>query len=245
MADKSSSLIVDALNRAVTDPAGLPLYGNKAMPGLFVASASARQAAEACKQNDYLRVVRTETHGKATHEVCALTDKGLHYLLSHASPKKVLETLVQALEARRSEIALLTGAAQQMTASLDAFKASAEKIMSAVAAKSDLALTHANWLSKAKENGTTATDLCPAVLSHLTRWRAAAPTEDCPLPELYRRLRPAAVTIGQFHDALRTLHDRAQIYLHPWTGPLYEIPDPALALMVGHVLAYYASPRGK
>jgi hypothetical protein len=241
MADKSTALILEALSRAVTDPAGMPLYGSKAMPGLFAASATSRQAAETCKQNDYLRVVRTETRGKATHEVCALTEKGLHYLLSQSSPKKVLEALVRALEASRKDLTLLTNAVQQMAGGLDALKASAEKVMSA-AVKGDMALTHSQWLNKS--NGTPAPDLCPTILSHLARWQAATPTEDCPLPELYRRLRPAAVTIGQFHDALRSLHDRAQVYLHPWTGPLYEIPDPALALMVGHALAYYASPRG-
>jgi len=240
MADKSTSLILEALSRAATDPAGMPLYGSKAMPGLFAASATARQAAETCKQNDYLRVVRSETRGKATHEVCALTDKGLHYLLSQSSPRKVLEALVQAVEASRQDVTRLTSTVQQMAGGLDALKTSAEKVMNA-AVKGDMGLTHAQWLTKS--NGTPATDLAPAVLSHLTRWHSATPAEDCPLPELYRRLRPAAVTIGQFHDALRSLHDRAQIYLHPWTGPLYQIPDPALALMVGHALAYYASLR--
>ncbi len=68
---------------------------------------------------------------------------------------------------------------------------------------------------------------------------------DCPLPELYRqaRLSAPALSVGQFHDGLRTLHDREQIYLHPWTGPLYDLPEPALALLAGHEVAYYASPR--
>jgi hypothetical protein len=51
------------------------------------------------------------------------------------------------------------------------------------------------------------------------------------------------VTIGQFHDGLRRLHDGATIYLHPWTGPLYELPEPRFALLVGHEIAYYASSR--
>ena len=68
---------------------------------------------------------------------------------------------------------------------------------------------------------------------------------DCPLPDLCRRLRAdhPSLTIGQFHDGLRELHDREQVYLHPWTGPLYALPEPAFALMVGHEVAYYASER--
>lgn len=68
--------------------------------------------------------------------------------------------------------------------------------------------------------------------------------QDCPLPELYRKLEPGArLSIGHFHDCLRRLHEENQIYLHPWTGPLYALPEPAYALLVGHEIAYYASVR--
>jgi hypothetical protein len=39
------------------------------------------------------------------------------------------------------------------------------------------------------------------------------------------------------------LHDREQVYLHPWTGPLYAMPEPAFALLIGHEVAYYANLR--
>jgi hypothetical protein len=78
----------------------------------------------------------------------------------------------------------------------------------------------------------------------LDEWRSSS-SGDCPLPELYRRLteRHAGLSIGRFHDLLRHLHDSHRVYLHPWTGPLYELPEPPLALLVGHEVAYYASPR--
>ena len=64
------------------------------------------------------------------------------------------------------------------------------------------------------------------------------------VPDLYRKLESAnMVSVGSFHDALRQLHEDEQIYLHPWTGPLYALPEPAFALMVGHEVAYYASIR--
>jgi hypothetical protein len=68
---------------------------------------------------------------------------------------------------------------------------------------------------------------------------------DCPLPELFREVLAIAptITVGQFHDGLRTLLEREQIYLHPWSGPLYGLPEPTLALLVGHEVAYYASVR--
>jgi hypothetical protein len=65
------------------------------------------------------------------------------------------------------------------------------------------------------------------------------------LPELYRSLstREDPPTIGAFHDALRELVAAHRIYLHPWTGPLYALPEPTCALLVGHNIAYYASAR--
>jgi hypothetical protein len=68
---------------------------------------------------------------------------------------------------------------------------------------------------------------------------------DCPLAELFASLSTLdpAPTVGQFHDALRQLHSESRIYLHPWTGPLYALPEPAVALLVGHEVAFYASLR--
>jgi hypothetical protein len=83
------------------------------------------------------------------------------------------------------------------------------------------------------------------LLQHLAWWHMNGPTGDCPIPELYQRARatPYLVTLGLFHDGLRSLHEQQRIYLHPWTGPLCDIPQPECALLVGHEVAYYASLR--
>ena len=83
------------------------------------------------------------------------------------------------------------------------------------------------------------------MLESLSRRQSDRTAEDCPLPELYRQARQAAgaLTIGSFHDGLRQLLEDGSIYLHPWAGPLYALPQPPLALLVGHEIAYYASPR--
>ena len=89
-------------------------------------------------------------------------------------------------------------------------------------------------------------DLTGAILSRICDWAASATAgQDCPLPELYRSLstREVPPSVGVFHDCLRQLHDDHRIYLHPWTGPLYALPEPAYALLVGHNIGYYASPR--
>jgi len=249
MADKSTQLIVAALSRAVADPAGVPLHGTKSAPGLFAATAPARQAAQRAKDDQFLQVVRTETHGKNAQEICALTEKGMTYLLGQASPKQVLEELVRALDAKQTQLAGLVDAVRQTQGSLQSFQTIAANVLQAVNTKSDIGALYSAWASKsapAVGNGKPAPEpnSFQAILAILAQWQASGATEDCPLPELFRRAQPAAaLTIGQFHDALRRLHEQAQIYLHPWTGPLSELPAPPYALLVGHEIAYYASIR--
>jgi hypothetical protein len=227
MADQSTPLILEALTKALAEPGGVPLHGNKKTPGLFTAAARAKQAAQRCLEEGYLRVLHRETRGRSVHEVCALTEKGSAYLLSQVSPKSVLEELVRALQARQAQASELLAATHQWQAGLNSLQITVEKILQGVE-KDDRSLL----------NGHLTADL----VACLTEWQASG---DCPLPELYRRVQPAkpSLTIGQFHDNLRRLHELEKIYLHPWTGPLYEIPEPAFALLVGHEIAYYASVR--
>jgi hypothetical protein len=228
LADKSTQLILDALSRAAADPSGVPLYGGKTAPGLLPRTAAGKQGAQRCKDEGWLHTVRTKTKGKTVVEWCALTEKGLNYLLSQVNPRHVLEDLVRALEARQAEVGQLVAAAQETKVQFAGLAAVAEKALQLL-----------------PSSGPPVPGWRETILDHLARWQQTRATEDCPLPELYQEARQAApaLTIGHFHDGLRQLHDQQQIYLHPWTGPLYEIPEPPYALLVGHEIAYYASRR--
>ena len=74
------------------------------------------------------------------------------------------------------------------------------------------------------------------IVEALARWVNSG---DCALPELFRQC--GASSIGAFHDALRRLEAAGRVYLHPWTAPLYAIPEPAYALLAGHAVCYFAS----
>lgn len=237
MAERSTQLVVDALHRAVSDPAGLPLYGSRAKPGLFVAGAAGRQAAERCKAEGYLRIVTTETRGKNTQEICAVTEKGLAYLLGQVDPKQVLEELVRVLQERQAEVGDLLSLSRRMQESLDALRTTAERTLQQLHRPAQAPGNSAN--------GNGSETWTAALLNHLHERQSAGAMDDCPLPDLYRRLRhtAAALTVGQFHDGLRRLYEQEQVYLHPWTGPVYDIPEPGFALLVGHEIAYYVSSR--
>jgi hypothetical protein len=236
LVDKSAALVLEALGRAAAEPAGLPLHGGKAAPGLFAATAVGKQAAQRCKDEGLLHVVRTETRGKSTYDVCAITEKGLAFLLGQVSPRKVLEDFVRALEGRQGQLGELLDAVRDMQVGLDALKTAAEKVLQQVHKPSPIGLA-------ASSNGSET--WMAAALSYLARWQESGAPEDCSLPELYRQARQPAphLSIGHFHDGLRRLHEREQIYLHPWTGPLYDIPEPPYALLIGHEIAYYVSLR--
>lgn len=222
MADKSTQLILEALGRAVAEPDGVPLHGGKGSAGLFATTPPAKQAAQRCLYEGWLRVAPGA--GKKSTELCTLTDKGLAFLLGQVSPRRVLEDLVRALEARQSQLNDLVASARQTHIALETLRTTADQVLKAVVSSDALSMP---------------------LLAQLHRWHESEHARDCPLPELFRRVQLSmpSLTIGQFHDALRCLHDAQQIYLHPWSGPLYEIPEPSCALLVGHEIAYYASPR--
>src|SRR5262249_2825012 len=148
-----------------------------------------------------LRLTRTESKGKMVHEVCAITEKGIGYLLSQVSPKQVLEDLVRTLEARQTQVGELVAAAQRTQASFEELKTSAEKVLCQVEQPTPLERPAGH-------------DWVGAVLDHLTAWQNARAFEDCPLPDLYQKARELtpALTIGRFHDGIRLLHDQKEIY---------------------------------
>src|SRR5262249_44280668 len=153
-------------------------------------------AAQRCKDEQFVKVVRTDSRGKAVQEVCAITEKGLAYLLTQANPRAVLEDLVRALESRQAQLGELVAAARQAQSSMEAFKALASTVLQQVARQGN---GQANG-SLHGPNGAAAWDA--TALAHLQRRQTDGALEDCPLPELFQAALTVApkLTLGQFHD---------------------------------------------
>ncbi|VTS05463.1 hypothetical protein [Tuwongella immobilis] len=182
-----------------------------------------------------------------------------------------IDHLLNAANAMRQSMDALYGAAQQILPKLQAAETASKASPNGLAHASTSA--NASHLGKPPEaesavavatcarptneppataqsqgdSGDDAADrLAHAILERLAVWHASAgASQDCPLPTLYRRLHAEGFepTIGGFHDCLRRLVEEDLLYLHPWTGPLYALPEPPFALLVGHEIAYYASRR--
>jgi hypothetical protein len=224
VADKTTLLLLSALRRALAEPGGMPLHGGKASPGLFSSTSSGKQLAQRCLEEGLIQPLETDAR------LHVLSEKGLDWLMSQASPRTVLEDFVRALEARQAESAALLNAARQIQTTLEGLHGRVDRVLQQL---------------PAGQIAPTSSDVGPKenILEFLTRWQSSrGVSEDCPLPELYRQA-AGSLSIGGFHDGLRQLHDSGQLYLHPWTGPLYALPEPSFALLVGHEIAYYASPR--
>jgi hypothetical protein len=244
MADRSSQLVLSALTRAAADAAGVPLFASKNRPGLFPTTHPGKQAARRCCDEGYLLPAAANgTTGKSP-PVCTLTEKGMSYLLGQVSPRQVLEDFVRILEEREGQIEELLGVVRKMQAGMDSLRGAIAAVLSKVNAPAgDLKALFAEF--RQEKTPASPADPSAAVVAALEDWAKAATQEDCPLPELYRRLEACCpgLTVGSFHDALRRLHASGQVWLHPWTGPLYQVPEPPFSLLVGHEIAYYASVR--
>jgi hypothetical protein len=241
LADKSTRLMLDALSRAMGEPAGVPLFAHKSGPGLFPPTTAARQIAQRCKDDGLLRVLYVDDQFKQPREICIITDKGRDWLVAQASPRQVLEDFVRVLEERQMQVAQLQETTRNLTASLEAMKTTVQHLLPELRSVPCAGLPENN---QSVLPVTIKADWPSLVMPILEQWHAGS-AGDCPLPELFRRVQSShpQLTIGQFHDGLRQLHEQHQVYLHPWTGPLYQLPEPPLALLIGHFVAYYASLR--
>ena len=238
MADKHAPLILEALTRAASEPGGLPPHAARGEVGLFPNTATGKAAARRCLDEKMLQALPAQSNGKP-REICTITDRGLRHLTEQVSPKKLLEDFVRILEERRGQVEELLATVGRMAQNIDGLKATVSAILPQV--QSARLPVPVNRLV---DSFRPADEIAAAIQTHLADWRSEA-ARDCPLPELYRAVSCGhpTCTVGLFHDALRTLHDAGRVYLHPWTGPLYAVPEPAYALMAGHNVAYYASAR--
>src|SRR5262249_40032177 len=153
-------------------------------------------------------------------------------------PRQVLEDFVRVLEDRQAGVAELSASAARMAAGLEALHRTVEQVLPRLTDhhQSNGSPMNAIFIPARPSAPATPDALIADVKGRLAEWHAAAgSSQDCPLPDLYRKLESESrFSVGLFHDALRQLHDDHQVYLHPWTGPLYALPEPAFALLVGH-----------
>jgi hypothetical protein len=271
VADKLTPLVTAAVARAAAAPAGTLLLAAKGEAGLFPPTAAGKAAAQKAVTDNLLAPVGSVAKGKQVRPVYAATPAGTDFLLATASPRQVLDDFVRVVEERAGQVRELTAAATRLGDELAGLRDTLGRLLPRVVEGNRSVSTPAHHLDAggfggglrppanpvtrpAPDGPAAMTALAPpavdadhlaeAVLTRLADWAGSAVAgQDCPLPDLYRSLAVADLppTVGAFHDCLRALFAARKIYLHPWTGPLYALPEPTYALLAGHNVAYYAS----
>ena len=235
MADKSTRLIIDALCRAAADPAGSPLVAGKSESGLFPATALARTAAERCKAEGLLQVVRSENKGKGTREPVRPDRQG------HGVP----------------------GPRRQPAAGGRRLRPRPGSPPSGSPATARRRVAHGPGIGNHPRRPRRRAPPARRPARH------ARPADGRPTRCVDRRHQSAAGRVARGGRGVRGLPAAGAVrparsaasrpassttpcggctttgrsHLHPWTGPLYALPEPAFALLVGHEVAYYASIR--
>lgn len=222
MADQQI-IILHALSFALESAGVCSLFNKKGVQGLFPLSASGKLAAKYCFEMRLLKVVEQST--KPFTEMVKITRLGIRAVLEGIKIDRLLENAATIIESP-TEKSVINPANDDM-----AFYQSLEKVAGSIALKLGAPLSE-EFSSPAKQ-----------IFILLKEWSDSGRAGDCQLYYLYQHLSPLCpgITPGVFHDALRNLRQKKLIELHPWTGPLYEIPKPELALMAGHEIACYAS----
>ncbi|QVL30479.1 hypothetical protein KIH39_16650 [Telmatocola sphagniphila] len=234
MADRATKLILDALTRASTEPDGMPLFSSKSEEGLFPSTAVAKTTAERCRE-DGLFTFQTSSGNR---EVATLSEKGLQYLLHHSNPRQVLEDFVRILEQRQREVDSISNHLLGLKKTIEGMHSTLRELKVRFSTPSSGTNGH---VAKLLEKSDDAVETQQILLKNLQAWRNENAAQDIPLPKLYQQTMSEPDKLGAFHDALRKLHEQGKIALHPWTGPLYALPEPAFALLIGHEIAYYAN----
>src|SRR5205823_8082362 len=153
-----------------------------------------------CLEEGYLRVLHRETKGKSVKDVCTLTEKGLAYLLSQVSPKAVLEELVRTLQAQQTQVAELLTTTRRWQTGLDSLQIAVSNVLQQIEQAGN-PVGHLPTVAGPAPSHNGSTSLTADLVACLTQWQASEAPGDCPLPELYRRVHPAApsLSIGRFH----------------------------------------------
>jgi hypothetical protein len=251
---KVEQSLIEALRQALAEPGEQRLYRSGKLSGLFPSrhGVHATAAAQALSEG-LLEIVRTETKGKTLLEWVRLTPRGVEFLHQRESPLFALQELRSTLQLNQQAIPLwlteirgslqamderLAADARKWLDRLDALSRRVEETLrrleqSAPLLPPEIAQTHP-WTIDA--------------LNYLDRRRlAAAPARNgeasaCPLPELFAALirQHSGLSLTEFHEGLRRLHDRRLVHLQP-AARLDDLPQPEYALLEGAAVLYYVS----
>jgi len=234
--------LLEALKTAIAVPGEHRLFRSGKLAGLFRTRVGVpAESALVAVREGWLEVARTETRGKIVTEWVTATPKAVTFVHEHDSPKSVLRELKQVLDATRAGIPAWMEEAKAEAAALSA---KFEERAAAILAKlNELAASVESALRRAETGGAGVAEPVSRVvpwaieaLEYLDRRATTGASGDCALPELFHavRVKFPDLTLPEFHDGLRRLHDVRAVRL----SATDEMDQPEYAVVVGGKLVY-------
>jgi hypothetical protein len=251
-ADKTTSLVLEALKSALAEPGEHRLYRAGKSPGLFAGRTGVQgEAAARALADGLLELVRSETKGKSAVDWVRVTPRGVEFVTSRESPIQAMNELRNALQATSaglpSWMATIRQALQEigdrLVAEMHSVAARLERLSDRIGAE----LLRAEQAGpKAPAETTKIVPWAQSVIDYLERRRQGGVTKPCPLPELFLAVRhhDSEITVNDYHAGLRRMSDRGLVRLIAFEGP-GELPEPEYALLEGAAVYYYVSQNGR
>jgi hypothetical protein len=229
--------LLEALKTAIAVPGEHRLFRSGKLAGLFKSRVGVpAEAALVAVREGWLEVARTETRGKIVTEWVRATPKAVTFVHDHDSPKSVLRELKQVLDATRAGVPAWMAEAKAEVATLSTrFE---ERAVTLLAKLNELAASVEAALRRAETGGIGVAEPVSRVvpwaieaLEYLDRRATTGASGDCALPELFHavRVKFPELTLTEFHDGLRRLHDIRAVRLTATA----ELSEPEYAVVVG------------
>lgn len=254
-------LVLEAVERALADPAPRPLHGTKANPGVFLSkTVAAKQAAQCCLDGGLIEK-RGEQKGKGKGKAVnlyAVAPAGVAYLLEHDP----MASLVQAASGGVENLAQAAGRCQETLEHVQQRLGQLRETLAGAAARLRPPDVERLLKSLRESQSTGGRSSSPAaspaktgdapkadselerdVIRRLRQQKQQSPMRPIDLPQLYRfasSLRPD-LSLGQFHDLLRRMAAARQVRLSPFTQAMYQLPEPECAMILGREVMYYVN----
>jgi hypothetical protein len=259
----TENLALAALVHLLGDPAPRVLHGAKGVPGVFAGgSAAEKTAGKMCQDRGWLEPTgEFAGKGKSRKPLYRITAVGVHALLSRSDPTAVLRGLQQGLQSlaiNTERLPQVLGEKIQealapfasMPGLLQTLHVSIEQALSRTKIPSleELSRTlHQASAHSAAPSGSQASadgDWSEEVVSMAAEQKKRNALQRLTLTQILDRLRPRypGLSLGQFHDGLRRLHDDRRIRLGPYTQALATLDDPRGALFLDREVKYYVEP---
>lgn len=220
--EATETAMLAVLRRLLSAPDGQRLYGNDRARGVFSSnSPGSRRLVDQLQNRGYLTV----DTGEDGRPIARLTQAGRQWVVETENPRLLLEDLARAAESQRDSLRKIESACRAQRDALERQIADVRHVLERV----HLPAANADHL------------MTPRIVEILRDHAGSDKPSALTLAELFHalRFRQPELSIGQFHDLVRFLHESGSLQLTPWTGALYQLPEPELALLIGHEVLYY------